>query len=168
MKNIVNLFLILAFAAAAFGQQAKSKPLAENFSATVLDGKSFDLAELRGKVVVLTFWSTKCPICHREIPKLNQLAETYQDKAVVFLGATMENSDKVRAYLKKTPFVFDILPNSFSVLLKYADRDGDGNVAMGFPTHFLINQKGEIELKTSGFDKTETLDTRINQLLNLK
>ena len=168
MKNILGLFLILAFSAAIFGQQSKAKPLAENFSATVLDGKSFDLAELRGKVVVLTFWSTKCPICHREIPKLNQLAETYQDKAVVFLGATMENSDKVRAYLKKAPFKFDILPNSFGVLLKYADKDGDGNVAMGFPAHFLINQKGEIELKTSGFNKTETLDARINQLLNLK
>lgn len=169
MKNIVGLFLILAFSAvAAFGQQSKAKPLAENFSATVLGGESFSLSDLKGKVVVLTFWSTKCPICHSEIPKLNRLAETYQDKAIVFLGATMENSDKVKAYLKKTPFKFNILPNSFGVLLKYADRDGDGNVAMGFPAHFLINQKGEIELKTSGFDKTETLDARINRLLNTK
>jgi peroxiredoxin len=168
MKNILGLFLILAFSAAAFGQQPKAKPLAETFSATALDGESFDLAELKGKIVVLTFWSTKCPICHSESPKLNQLAKTYQGKEIVFLGLTTENPDKVRAYLKKTPFVFDILPNSFSVLLKYADRDGDGNVAMGFPTHFLINQKGEIELKTSGFDKTETLAARINQLLNQK
>jgi len=54
------------------------------------------------------------------------------------------------------------------VVLKYADKDGDGNVAMGFPAHFLINQKGEIELKTSGFDKTEMLDSRISQLLASK
>jgi len=168
MKNIIGLFVILAFSVAAFGQQSKAKPLAETFSATALDGESFSLAELKGKVVVLTFWSTKCPICHSEIPKLNKLAETYQDKAVVFLGLTMENQDKVRAYLKKTPFKFDILPNSFGVVLKYADKDGDGNVAMGFPAHFLINQKGEIELKTGGFDKTELLDSRINQLLNSK
>ncbi len=168
MKNIIGLFLILAFSAAVFGQHSKAKPLAENFSAIALDGKSFDLAELKGKVVVLTFWSTKCPICHKEIPKLNQLVENYKDKAVVFLGLTMENSDKVKAYLKKTPFKFDILPNSFGVVLKYADKDGDGNVAMGFPAHYLINQKGEIELKTSGFDKTKILDVEINRLLMTK
>ena len=168
MKNIIGLFLILAFSAAVFGQQSKEKSLAETFSATSLDGKSFDLAELKGKVVVLTFWSTKCSICHNEIPKLNQLVETYKDKAVIFLGLTMENPNKVEAYLKKTSFRFDILPNSFGVVLKYADKDGDGNVAMGFPAHFLINQKGEIELKTSGFDKTEILNSRISQLLNAK
>ena len=168
MKNLIGLFLVLAFSAAVFGQQSKAKPLAETFSATSLDGKSFDLAELRGKIVVLTFWSTKCSICHSEIPKLNQLVESYKDKTVVFLGLTMENPNKVEAYLKKTSFKFDILPNSFGVVLKYADKDGDGNVAMGFPAHFLINQKGEIELKTSGFDKTEMLDSRISQLLASK
>jgi len=168
MKNLIGLFLILAFSATVFGQQSKAKPLAETFSATSLDGKAFDLAELKGKVVVLTFWSTRCPICHKEIPKLNRLVKTYKDKAVIFLGLTMENPNKVGAYLKKTSFKFDILPNSFGVVLKYADKDGDGNVAMGFPAHFLINQKGEIELKTSGFDKTETLGLRISQLLRSK
>jgi hypothetical protein len=54
------------------------------------------------------------------------------------------------------------------VVLKYADKDGDGNVAMGFPAHFLINQKGEIELKTSGFSKTKLLDAEINRLLVTK
>lgn len=166
MKNTIVLFLILAFSAAVFSQQ--SKPRAEIFSGTALGGETFDLAELKGKVVVLTFWSTKCPVCHREIPKLNQMVETYKDKPVVFLGLTMENPKKVEAYLKKTSFKFEILPNSFGVVLKYADKDGDGNVAMGFPAHFLINQKGEIELKTNGFDKTQMLDTRINQLLSAK
>lgn len=70
--------------------------------------------------------------------------------------------------MKKAPFKFDTLPNSFGVVLKYADKDEDGNIAMGFPAHFLINQKGEIELKTSGFAKTEMLDARINQLLSSK
>lgn len=168
MKNLIGLFLVLAFSITVFGQQSKAKPLAGTFSATSLDGESFDLAELKGKVVVLTFWSTKCPICHSEIPKLNRLVEIYKSKGVVFLGLTMENPNKVQAYLKKTSFKFDILPNSFGVVLKYADKDGDGNVTMGFPAHFLINQKGEIELKTSGFDKTEGLGLRISQLLTVK
>ncbi len=169
MKNLINLFLILAFSVSIFGQQQKKlKPLAETFSAASLDGKTFDLAALKGQVVLISFWSTKCPICHSEIPKLNQLAQTYKNRGVVFLGLTMENPNKVEVYLKKRSFDFNILPNSFGVVLKYADKDGDGTVSMGFPAHYLVNQKGEIELKTGGFAKTAMLDSRINQLLNVK
>ena len=166
MKNLFALFLVLAFSLSAFSQQ--SKPLAENFSQTDLNGKTYDLTELKGKVVVLTFWSTRCAICHSEIPKLNQLVKNYKDEEVIFLGLTMENEDKIAAYLKKTAFNFNILPNSFGVVLKYADKGSGGTINMGFPAHFLINQKGEIELKTSGFDKTAMLDARINKLLPAK
>ena len=163
MKLFIGLCLILTVSFAAFGQ--KAKPLAETFSVTSMEGVIFDLSELKGKVVLVTFWSTKCPICAAEIPKLNQLARSYQGREVVFLGLTMENVNKVEAHLKKKPFAFNVIPNSFDVVLKYADKDGDGKISMGFPAHFLVNQKGEIELKTNGFDKTETLDTRIGQLL---
>ena len=166
MKIFIGLCLILTLSFAAFGQ--KSKPLAPDFSATSMQGKEFDLGELKGKVVLLTFWSTKCPICAAEIPKLNELAENYRNKNVVFIGLTMENVDKVAAHLRKKPFDFNIIPNSFDVVLKYGDQDGDGKIAMGFPAHFLVNQKGEIELQTSGFDKTEVLDERIGKLLNSK
>lgn len=168
MKNTLALFLILAFSIAAFGQQSKAKPLAETFNATALNGQTFDLAELKGKIVVLTFWSTRCAICHSEIPKLNQLVKTYKDEEVVFLGLSMENESKIGAYLKKTSFNFNILPNSFGIVLKYADKGSNGAINMGFPAYFLINQKGEIELKTGGYDKTATLDARINELLPVK
>ncbi len=168
MKISISLFLILIFSCAVFAQQNRVKSLAENFNAVATNGKSFELNSLKGKVVVLTFWSTKCAICHAEIPKLNKLAENYKDKDVVFLGLTMNNEATVKAYTKKNPFNFNLLPDSFGVVLKYADKDGEGNIAMGFPAHFLINQNGEIELKTSGFDKTEKLDAKINRLLNSK
>jgi len=169
MRLFIALFITFLLTVSALAQTNKRpKPLAENFTATSLDGKTFDLADFRGKVVVLTFWSTKCSICHNEIPKLNRLVQSYKDKDVVFLGLTMENSNKIEPYLRKTTFNFNILPNSFGVVLKYADKSGDGRIAMGFPAHFLINQKGEIELKTSGFDKTEMLDSGISQLLNAK
>ncbi len=163
--------LLLAFLSVSsdFAQSNKrAKPLAETFTATSLGGKEFDIEKLKGKVVLITFWSTKCPICAAEIPKLNELAETFKDKDVVFLGLTTEDEKKVKTHLKKKPFDFNIIPNSFGLLLKYADKDGDGNVTMGYPSHFLINQKGEIELKMSGFDKTKMLNARINQLTGAK
>ena len=165
MRILVGLILILAFSIVAFAQSSKMKPLAETFSATSLDGTTFDLAQLKGKVVMMTFWTTRCAICAEEIPKLNQLAANYEGKDVVFLGLTTDNEVKVQNFIKKKPFSFNLLPNSFGILLKYAEKDGNGNINMGYPTHFLINQKGEIELKTDGFDKIEMLKSNIIRLL---
>jgi len=169
MRFVIVVFLAVLLSFSAFAQAGKkAKPMAETFTATSLDGNKFDLAELKGKVVLVTFWSTKCPICAAEIPKLNELAKTYKDKDVVLLGLTTENEKGVKTHLKKKPFDFNIVPNSFGILLQFADKDKDGNVTMGYPAHFLINQKGEIELKASGFDKTKMLVARINQLLPSK
>lgn len=167
MKKLSVLFLILISAFAVFAQQnKKAKSAAENFSAVSLTGENIELKNLRGKVVLITFWTTRCPICAAEIPKLNQLAADYKDKDVVFLGLTTDNESQVKEYLKKKPFNFHLLPNSFGILLKYADANGDGNISLGYPGHFLINQNGEIVLKISGFDKTGILTKEINRLLN--
>ncbi len=166
MKTIRILFclaFVLCFSVFAFGQ--KNKAIAENFSAATMDGQTVELDSLKGKVVLITFWSTKCPICDSEIPKLNRMATTYKDKDVVFLGLTTDNPTRVENFLKMKPFNFNIIPSSFGVLLKYADRDRAGNVNMGYPAYFLVNQAGEIEMKTSGWDKTQNLDSQISRLL---
>ncbi len=155
--------LVLVAAAGVFAQ--KSKPLAENFSGATMDGQTVELESLRGKVVVMTFWSTKCAICVSEIPKLNQLASNYNGKDVVFLGLTTDNPTIVESFIKNRPFNFNLMPGSFGVLLKYADRDRAGNLNMGFPAYFVINQQGEIELKASGWDKTNAVTSQVNRLL---
>jgi peroxiredoxin len=165
MRVLTGLSLFLVFSIACFGQQHKIKTMAENFTATSLDGQTFTLDGLKGKVVLVTFWSTRCPICAAEIPKLNELAARYKNTDVVFLGLTTDNQDNVEKYIKKKPFGFNLLPNSFGILLKYADRDGDGNVMIGYPAYYLINQKGEIELKTNGYGKKKKLASEINRLL---
>ena len=157
------LVLVSVLAGFAFGQ--KSKAMAENFSAATMDGQTVELDSLKGKVVLITFWSTKCPICESEIPKLNRIATSYKDKDVVFLGLTTDNPTRVESFLKMKPFNFNIIPSSFGILLKYADRDREGNLNMGYPAYFLVNQAGEIEMKDSGWDKTEKLNTQINRLL---
>jgi peroxiredoxin len=166
--RFINFILILTLcAAAAFAQQSlQPGNAAPDFNAESLDGKVYNLNQLQGKVVVLTFWSTRCQICHSELPKLNEVARRYNDKGVVFLAATMENQAKIEPYIKKNPFNFNILPNSFGVILKYADMDRSGNINVGFPAYFLIDQRGRVALKSSGWDKTAKLDSQISQLLS--
>jgi peroxiredoxin len=167
MRKIpITLFFILLLGLPVFAQQAlKIGEAAPEFAGQSLDGTTFDLAQLQGKVVVVTFWSTRCEICHSEIPNLNRVADRYRDKDVVFLAVTMDNEAKINPYIKRNPFNFNILPNSFAVMLKYADKDRSGNINMGFPAHFLINRKGTISLRTDGWDKAANLDAQIARLL---
>lgn len=165
MKLILSLAFGLILALTAFGQQRVGS-MAEVFNGTSLEGKDFYSDEYRGNVVVMTFWSTKCPICHDEIPKLNKLVDKYSSKGVVFMGLTMENETKVSLYLQKTKFKFTIIPNSLGVILKYADRDDQGNPNMAFPAYFIINQAGELTYKSNGWDKTGKIDSEITRLLS--
>ena len=162
----ITILLALTCSAALAQQALRPGELAPAFSGQALDGTFYDLTQLQGKVVVLTFWSTRCQICHSEIPNLNRVAEHYRGKDVVFLAVTMENEAKVEPYLKRNPFNFAIMPNSFAVFLKYADRDRAGNINMGFPNHFLLKRDGTIALRTEGWDKADNLDAQISKLLS--
>ena len=167
LKALLITILLSLTCSAALAQQAlRPGEAAPAFSGQALDGTVYDLGQFQGKVVVLTFWSTRCQICHSEIPNLNRVAEHYRGKDVVFLAVTMENEAKVEPYLKRNPFHFTIMPNSFAVFLKYADRDRAGNINMGFPAHFLLKRDGTIALRTEGWDKADNLDAQISKLLS--
>jgi len=160
MRYLLFLVFVLAFSSLAAAQMR----YAESFTTVDMNGRTVDLNALKGKVVLLTFWSTRCVICHSEIPKLNRMATQYTDPDVVFLAASMENEDKIQSYIKRNPFNFDILPNSFGLVLKYAKKDGKGNIAMGFPAYFLIDRDGKIDFQSSGWDQTKPLDAAIARL----
>jgi peroxiredoxin len=160
------LSFIAVFSLAASAQQRKT--IAENFTAVDMNGQTVELSSLRGKVVVLTFWTIRCAACHYDLPKLNRLTEEYKGQDVIFLGITTDNTANVQKYLKKNQFSYNILPDSFNIILKYAKPDETGKIDITFPTHFLVNQNGEIEFRTSGFGKTKQLDAGINQLLAAK
>lgn len=166
MRLVSAIFLTAILGLSAFAQQQlRPGSVAPDFAAQDLSGQAVNLRDLQGKVVVLTFWSTKCQICHAEIPKLNQMADRYRGQNVVFLALTTEPNTKIEPYLKKNPFNFGIVPNSFGVVLKYADMDQSGRINIGFPAHFLINKEGKIEHRTNGWDKAANLDAQIARML---
>ena len=168
MKFAYILILVLMFAAAAYSQTNQAAgSAAENFSALTINGADFELGKLRGKVVVLTFWSTKCPICQAEIPRLNLLVGKFNASGVVFAAPTTNDTAMVTRFLKNNSFDFIILPDCFDAVMKYAEKDSEGNLMMGFPAYFVIDQDGRVSLKASGSGKTELIAGEINRLLSI-
>lgn len=165
MRSILITALILTVSAFASGQQNAGQP-AQNFVETTITGENIELDQLKGKVVVLTFWSTRCEICVAEIPRLNKLVDKYGSEDVVFVGLAWQDKTKLEEFFRKNPFKFKIVAQSLGVLLKYADRDAQGRLNMGFPSHFIISQDGRVVFKDSGWDKTSRMDSTISRLLS--
>lgn len=72
-------------------------------------GKPVDLTTLRGKTLVINFWSTWCPPCVEEMPMFSEAQTAYKDKNVVFVGIAADQADNVKAFLKKTPVDYTIV-----------------------------------------------------------
>src|ERR1044072_3852595 len=78
------------------------------------DGKSYDLAQMRGNVVIVSFGATWCQPCADELRILEQLRKEYEGKPVKFLWVSIEREDEVsdgalRGYAKKLKLSFPVL-----------------------------------------------------------
>ena len=140
-------------AAFTYGEKAK------DFIGTDLNGNSIKLSELKGRIVVLNFWFTKCGPCIMEMPDLNELASMYKDKNVVFLAITFNEKELVEQFLESNTFNYAILTNAKSAVNIYNVKS--------YPTNMIINQQGEIVLKELGYRTNikEVLANSINSLL---
>ncbi len=76
------------------GQAAAVSPYrATDFELRGFDRRTYDLGRLRGKVVVVNFWSSTCPPCEEEAPVLERAWNRYRDRGVVLLGVDVWESD---------------------------------------------------------------------------
>jgi thiol-disulfide isomerase/thioredoxin len=57
---------------------------------TDIDGKPFDLADSRGKVVLVVFWASWCLPCAAEISWLDQLYDTYRGRGLQVVGIDLD------------------------------------------------------------------------------
>ncbi|MGW6455442.1 TlpA family protein disulfide reductase [Streptomyces sp. NPDC055078] len=74
---------------------AKGKRAATNeISGETLDGKPLDLADFKGKVVVLNAWGSWCPPCRAEAPHFAKVAKELKPQGVEFVGLNTRDQNK--------------------------------------------------------------------------
>lgn len=115
---------------------------------TTLDGKPFNLADLRGRVVLLDFWATWCAPCVAALPTIQKTHEKYAKQPVTIVGINQDlpgRDDHVRNYVKNQKLTFTQLRDANSML-------GTTYHVTGIPCSFLIDKTGTIQSVHLGYN----------------
>ena len=139
----------------ALGLQAPNEAVAApEFSLSDLAGKKVQLKALRGTLVFLNFFATWCGPCREEMPGMERLFRTHQDKGLVVLAVNMEeNAKTVRPFVQQLKLSFPIvLDTEGAVTRDYGVR--------ALPVSFLIGRDGHIRWRAIGGRDWESAQAR--------
>jgi len=122
-------------AARAAAEIGKSAP---ELVVTTLDGQVFDLAKLKGNVVLVSYWATWCAPCKKDMPKLNAFYRSHQQQNLAMIGISVDRErdlHKVRKVMASLAYPV--------ALLKDVIVDGFGPPE-GVPITWIIDTDGKV------------------------
>jgi peroxiredoxin len=108
-----------------------------DFTLTDLQGKTWSLRELKGKVVLVNFWATWCPPCRKEMPDLNALYQRFKDQGFVVLAISDEDADKVKPFIAERNI-------SYPVMLDPGRKVNELFQVEGIPKSFVYDREGKL------------------------
>jgi thiol-disulfide isomerase/thioredoxin len=127
---------------------------APSFVLLDLDGKKINLAELKGKVVVVDFWATWCGPCKASFPGMQKMVNKYkEDQNVKFVF--VDTWERGEGKEKNASDFISTNKYSFHVLMDNEDKVVAEFKVDGIPTKFVIDKKGMIRFKSVGFDGSD-------------
>jgi cytochrome c biogenesis protein CcmG, thiol:disulfide interchange protein DsbE len=126
-----------------------------------LAGRTYNLSEYRGKVVLVNFWATWCEPCRAEMPSIDRLKSSLNGRPFEVFAVNMaEPLSRIEKFVEAMPLRFPLL------------RDRDGTVGKAWkakllPASFLIGRDGRIHYVAYGeIDWTsDAVRARVAELL---
>ena len=132
---------------------------APDFTLPQLEGGELTLSSLKGKIIILDFWATRCPPCRMEIPGFVKLYKKYKDKGLKIIGVCLESEATVKPFAKKMGINYTLVFADQKVRHEY------GGIRY-IPTTFIIDQQGDIVKKHVGYVSKEVFEEEIKKMLN--
>jgi thiol-disulfide isomerase/thioredoxin len=135
---------MLALTSAMLVAQSDELEAAPRFRAKTLSGELFDNQSVKGKVVLLQFWTTWCPYCRGEQRLVDELENEFAPKGLIVLAVNVAESKKtVRKYLEGSPRSCRVVLNDDTNLpAMFATKQ--------FPLYVVIDRDGKIAARQDG------------------
>ena len=120
-----------------------------HFTVGMLDDTAITLSDLQGNVVLLTFFSTWCPTCRKQMQQMQtQIVDRFADRKFRFLPINRgETQQTVQEFCRELGIAFSVgLGPDLSIYSLYATRY--------VPRNFIISPDGKILLSETDYDAT--------------
>ena len=136
---LAAVFVLPAFAASSSGP-------APAFQLSGRGGKTIDLAQFKGQVVMLNFWATWCDPCRKEMPLLEDIYKKYKPMGFTLVGVNVEPDAKgAEAWLSKQK------PVSFPIAFDTESKVSKMYKVAGMPSTVFVDRKGNIRVMHKGY-----------------
>ena len=129
------------------------------FELETLSGEQVQLADFKGKKVILNFWATWCKPCREEMPAFQAYSEQHED--VIVLAVNMSHKDsgieKVKAFVKDNGLTFTVA----------LDELGDVSRAysvINIPSTYFLDEAGVIQTRVDGAVDEDKIAQYIEQM----
>ena len=129
-----------------------------------LAGSRFNLASLKGKVVLVDFWATWCGPCVRDLPSVKSVYEKYRDKGFEVVGISLDhNKEELADFVKDRE-----VPWPQIIFAQEKERGWNNPLARAYgvnsiPATFLIDRSGNVV--TMDIRGTKALEEAVQRLL---
>ncbi len=132
---------------------------APNFSLKDENGKTVQLSDYRGKVVLLNFWATWCGPCKIEIPWFVEFERKHKDQGFAVVGISMDEDgwQAVKPFIADVGINYRILMGNDSIAQLYGGVDS-------LPTTFIIDRDGRIAAVHLGLVSKSTYENDLRQV----
>jgi len=146
---------------------AASQQTAPDFAGITnwFNSKPLSLADLRGKVVLVDFWTYGCVNCVNTLPHVTDLYAKYRDKGLVVVGVhTPEfpferSASNVQAALKRHGITYPVAQDNDS-------KTWNAYSNQYWPAQYIIDQNGKIVFQHAGEGRYDEIDRTVGKLLN--
>lgn len=136
---------------------ARESQLFPDFTVRTLDGQSAQLAQYRGKIVILDLFATWCPPCRMEIPHFVELQAEHRDAlAVVGLSFDQGPVEQVREFAKELNINYDLYLGSEEIARYVGLR--------AIPHTLVLDQEGRVYKNYIGYQNKSIFEADIAAL----